>query len=208
MTSSEFIDALTELELPSVFNPYRDRCTVYDYPDAAERRRRNLRNYIEAVRHLGVDSVWVARDLGYRGGRRTGIPLTDEIHLGQASRLLGGITLSRATRGQALRERTATAIWRVVNRIAEPVMFWNVFPFHPHEPNEPFSNRRHTLSEHEAASAFLPAFIELIQPKRIIAIGQDAQRAFRDNNIDVMGVRHPSYGGQRDFETQILSLYS
>ena len=54
-----------------------------------------------------METIWIARDLGYRGGRRTGVPLTDEVHLTHAAALMGGIALERATEGPAIAERTA-----------------------------------------------------------------------------------------------------
>jgi len=95
-TPKSFAAALSQTRLPSVFNPYGDCCPVHDRPDAARVRKRNLVRCLEAALAARIDTIWIARDLGYRGGRRTGIPLTDEIHLSQAGVLLGGIALDRA----------------------------------------------------------------------------------------------------------------
>jgi hypothetical protein len=81
MKPSAFVEALTAIQLDGVFNPYSDRCILHDRADAPQRRRANLLAVVEAASEDGIDSVWIARDLGYRGGRRTGLPLTDEIHL-------------------------------------------------------------------------------------------------------------------------------
>ena len=51
------------------------------------------------------------------------------------------------------RERTANVIWRMLMRIDEPIFLWNVFPLHPHEPDDPMSNRRHTAKERDACGA-------------------------------------------------------
>ena len=79
MKPAAFVEALTAIHLDDVFNPYSDRCTLHDRADAPQRRRANLLAVVEAAAEDGIDSVWIARDLGYRGGRRTGLPLTDEI---------------------------------------------------------------------------------------------------------------------------------
>ena len=207
MTPKTFVDALAKVRLPSVFNPYTDRCAVYDRDDAARRRKRNLETFIEAALDYRVDTIWIARDLGYRGGRRTGIPLTDEVHLDQIGRLLGGITLERATRGPVLAERTAAVVWKVLARIEQPVVLWNIFPFHPHQPDDPFSNRSHTSAERDATLVFLLGLIEMVRPKRLIAIGRDAQQALDNLDLHVVGVRHPSYGGQSDFMASLFDLY-
>ena len=207
MTPKRFVDDLADIRLPAVFNPYSDRCEVYDRADAARRRKRNLASFIEAALDHRADTIWVARDLGYRGGRRTGVPLTDEVYLDQIGRIFGGILFERATRGPAVAERTAAVVWKVLARIEQPVVLWNVFPFHPHEPNDSFSNRRHTSAERDATLFFLLALIEMVRPKQLIAIGRDAQRALDKLDIHVVGVRHPSYGGQSDFMAGLFDLY-
>lgn len=94
MTPSQFVSALKATSLPSVFNPWRDHCPIHDLEDAPKTRRQNLQQFLEAAVAGDVRTMWIARDLGYRGGRRTGVPLTDEVHLHSAAALLGGITLS------------------------------------------------------------------------------------------------------------------
>ncbi len=193
--------------MPSVFNPYVDCCPVHDRSDAARVRKRNLVRCLDAALAARVDTIWIARDLGYRGGRRTGVPLTDEIHLGQAGVLLGGISLDRATRGPVVAERTAAIVWSALARIGEPAVLWNIFPLHPHEPGDPFSNRCHTRAERDATWPLLIALIGMIRPRRIVAIGRDAGMALGGIDVPVQVVRHPSYGGQAEFIAGIHQIY-
>lgn len=206
-TPQQFAAALADVSFEAVFNPYSDLCTAHDRPNAAQVRRRNLVTFLEAAIDARVDTIWIARDLGYRGGRRTGIPLTDEVHLRSAGDLLGGVTLDRATRGPIVAERTAAVIWRVLTRIAAPVVLWNVFPLHPHEAGDPLSNRCHTRAEREATWPFLAALIAMIAPRRIVAIGRDAGLALSGIDVPVTTVRHPSYGGQTEFIEGLFALY-
>ncbi len=206
-TPKSFVASLSQTRLPSVFNPYADCCSVHDRADAARVRKRNLVRCLEAALAAHVDTIWIARDLGYRGGRRTGVPLTDEIHLGQAGALLGGIALDRATRGPVLAERTAAIVWSVLSRIGEPAVLWNIFPLHPHDANDPFSNRCHTRAERDATWPLLLALIEMIRPRRIVAIGRDAGMALAGIDIPVKVVRHPSYGGQAEFIAGVHEIY-
>lgn len=206
-TPRSIVAALAQTQLPSVFNPYAHCCPIHDRPDAARVRKRNLVRYLEAALAARVDTIWIARDLGYRGGRRTGVPLTDEVHLGQAGVMLGGITLDRATRGLTMAERTAAIVWSVLAQIGEPAVLWNIFPLHPHEPDEPFSNRCHTRAEREVTWPVLKALIAMIQPRRILAIGQDAGVALTGFDIPVHMVRHPSYGGQAEFISGVHRIY-
>lgn len=206
-TPKTFANALSKTKLNSVFNPYFDCCAVHDRDDAAVVRRRNLVRCLEAALTAKVDTIWIARDLGYRGGRRTGIPLTDEIHLSKAGALMGGISLDRATNGPLVAERTSAVVWNMLSRIGQPVVLWNIFPFHPHEENDPFSNRCHTRIERDATWPILLALIAMIEPRRIVAIGRDAAMALSGSDIPVHLVRHPSYGGQSEFIAGIEQIY-
>jgi hypothetical protein len=207
VTPSRFVAHLAEMRLPAVFNPYVDFCSVYDRANAARLRKSNLLKFLEAALEVKVETIWVARDLGYRGGRRTGVALTDDVHLENAGRMLGGVDLQRATKGPIVAERTAAVIWRVLSDIQEPVMLWNVFPFHPHEPDDPFSNRCHTASERQMTLPLLSMLIEMFRPKQLVAIGRDAASALRDFTVPVAMVRHPSYGGQTEFIASLYTMY-
>jgi uracil-DNA glycosylase len=206
-TPQAFADALATMSLKSVFNPYSDCCPLHDREDAALVRKRNLVLCLEAALEVQADTIWIARDLGYRGGRRTGVPLTDEVHLASAGSLLGGIPLDRATRGPVVAERTAAVVWRVLARIGAPVVLWNVFPLHPHETDDPLSNRCHSRTERDATWPFLVALIDMIAPRRIVAIGREAGLALADIEVPVITVRHPSYGGQTEFISSVNAIY-
>ena len=206
-TPASITASLAGISLPSVFNPYCDHCIIHDQPDAAQIRKFNLTRFLEAALAARVDTLWVARDLGYRGGRRTGIPLTDEVHLGHAQAFLDGLTLRRATLGPVLAERTAAVVWRTLARIAEPIVPWNVFPFHPHGAGNPLSNRCHSRAEREATWHTLLALVDMLRPRRIVAIGRDAADALAGLALPLHVVRHPSYGGQAEFETGISTIY-
>ncbi len=201
-----FVEALSTVQLDAVFNPYSDRCPLHDRADAPQRRRANLRRFLESVADDEVDSIWIARDLGYRGGRRTGLPLTDEMHLQTFSEVYG-LPLSRATKGPLMAERTAAIIWSVLQRIDRPVFLWNIFPLHPFEPGDPLSNRCHTRAEREMFSDVLFTLLNMLRPRRVIAIGRDAQKALADMSLDCHAVRHPSYGGQSEFISTMCALY-
>ena len=197
--ASEFIHALSELKFDNAFNPYTDTCAVHDHANAPFVRRRNLALVFHQALTDHVHSMWIARDLGYRGGRRTGLALTDEVHLPILEDLMRTLPLGRATKGPPVAERTAATVWKMIRAIGRPVFLWNVFPFHPHSPGEPMSNRRHTRSERTACEPLLIWLLETLSPTRIVAVGRDAHAALTDMGIPALYVRHPSYGGHADF---------
>jgi hypothetical protein len=119
------------------------------------------------------------------------------------------VTVERATIGSMVAERTAAVIWSMLMSVTARVFLWNVFPFHPHEPGDPFTNRSHNTKERAVGEAILAELIVILRPRRVIAIGNDAAKTAGQlaGLSEVVQVRHPSYGGRRDFEGQIRSLY-
>jgi hypothetical protein len=53
----------------------------------------------------------------------------------------------------------------------------------------------------------LLTLIQMLQPRRLVAIGRDAQQALSDLGHESIAVRHPSYGGQSDFILGVCELY-
>lgn len=203
----QFLRKLASVRLPGVFNPYSQRCPIHDTPDAPQIRLANLRIFLSAVAESGIDEIWMARDLGYRGGRRTGVALTDEVHLGLLNKLCSTNALRRATIGEVVSERTATVVWDVILEVGRTPFLWNAFPFHPFEPADPMSNRSHTRRELDQVWGINEMLFELLQPRRFVAIGNDAANALARQGVPCEYVRHPSYGGQSDFKAGIRRLY-
>lgn len=205
-----FVDAVASLQFEDCFNPYTDRCEVYDRCDAPRRRADVLSAILSRATEAPVEAIWIGRDLGYRGGRRTGLALTDDIHIGQhAKRWNLDLIAERPTIGNAVAERTAAVIWSMLGHIDERIFLWNVFPLHPHESGSPFTNRQHNNRERRAGEELLQQLVDLLQPSRIVAIGNDATAAAHRlaETVPVICVRHPSYGGQTQFQKQISELY-
>lgn len=209
MNLHPFVKAVTALRFENCFNPYVDRCEIHDRRDAPDCRAKALSAMLESASREPIDAIWVGRDLGYRGGRRTGLALTDDVHIARHARRWGLIA-ERPTIGAAVAERTAAVIWSMLDQIDARIFLWNVFPLHPHESEHPFTNRQHNARERTAGEALLCALVVLLRPARIIAIGNDAAAAANRvvGDVPVLCVRHPSYGGQTQFLRQIEELYN
>ena len=190
-----------------VFNPYAQRCSVFDVPNAVAIRRKNLDVMLEAAAG-SCTSIWVGRDLGYKGGRRTGLALTDDLNYSNHLARFG-IEARLPVKPPFMSERTAAIVWHEIDKINEPIFFWNLFPYHPHRPDDPFSNRPHNAQERKAGLQILDCLVSMIKPHKIIAIGADAATACTrfESNLSLCQVRHPSYGGANIFRAQIRDIY-
>ena len=205
MNPAKFVRELASLRFANTFNPYHDKCDLCDVADAPRWRAKTLRAMLAAADQVEIDAIWIGRDLGYRGGRRTGLALTDDVHM-EVHAARWGVGIRRATKGQAIAERTAAVIWNVLIQIPKPIFLWNVFPVHPHEEGDPFTNRSHNAREREAGEELLAELIKLLRPQRLIAIGNDAALAASRvaTTTEIIKVRHPSYGGQSEFLNRLV----
>lgn len=195
----EFVHRLAGLRFANAFNPYSDICDRFDLPDAPAIRRGNLELMLAAALRYGVEEIWVARDLSYDGGRRTGLPMTDEVRLDVYADLLGVQGVRRATLGPPVVERTSRVVWSAIQERPASIWLWNVFPLHPYNFRQPFSNRAHKAEERDAGLLFLDWLLAKVRWNRVVAIGRDAEKALLGRGIPAKAVRHPSHGGQRDF---------
>ena len=209
MSAKDILTALGKLDFDNTFNPYFDRCPVHDAAEAPELRNYYLVEMLERAASSNLDAIWVGRDLGYRGGRRTGLALTDDIHFSDHL-VRWGLEPKRPTFGAPVAEITAATVWDILMQVSVPVFLWNVFPLHPFENGDPFSNRAHNAREGRAGTDILISIVQYLQPQRVIAVGNDAFNVLSNAlpDVNVYKVRHPSYGGQSEFLESMRILYA
>jgi uracil-DNA glycosylase len=206
VTPSQFLTDLRALRFEHAFNPVADRCAVHDRAKAPQTRARTLLALLGAAERRGTRALWLGRDFGWRGGRRTGLAFTDDAHFSQHLACFG-LKAKRPTRGPPLPERTAAVVWEGLAE-EESFFLWNVFPLHPHAPDAPFTNRAHRAAERAAGEEILSALIGLLRPERILAVGRDAEAAAARvaPGLERVALRHPSFGGEPQHRAQVAAL--
>lgn len=183
---------------PNTVNPWSGG-TVY-----GQIRLANLRRYFEQLLERGSATLMLGEAPGYQGCRRTGIGFTSE------PQLIGGIPelgMLGEARGYRLsgefadlrKEPSATIVWAELARLDFVPLIWAAFPFHPHKPGEPNSNRTPKRSEIDFGRPILLELIEAFQIERVLAIGRIAHESLVEAGIEAPRIRHPAQGGKNEF---------
>lgn len=205
-TFSPILALLRDFTAPNVFNPWRDVDPMdhSGYMGAAQRTDRLLAHF-----NCKPEFLLIGEAPGYQGCRVSGIPFTSErlILDGSIPRVSSMHRLS--TRPAPWSEPSATIVWKALYQlgIAERTACWNAFAFHPHEADNPYSNRTPTRDEVLDQSHILDAVLQYFSGARYVAVGQLAQKALHAAGVSVFAtVRHPAHGGATLFRNQMQSL--
>jgi hypothetical protein len=71
-----------------------------------------------------------------------------------------------------------------------------------------FTNRSHRSKERAAGEDMLSELVSFLRPEIVVALGGDAARSSqRIAPTNTVRIRHPSYGGQREFLREMSDLY-
>jgi uracil-DNA glycosylase len=196
----ELIDALARAEVAAdATNQY-----AADGTPGNAARRDNLRRALEQAHARRPALLLVGEAPGYLGARRTGVPFTSE------RLLLAGIEppglfgeqrgfVCATDDGRIAAEQTATIVWREVQALGQVIVGWNAYPFHPHRPGLPQSNRTPRAAEVRQGQPFLAHACALFAGVPVVAMGNTAARALTLLGIAHQKVRHPAQGGARQF---------
>lgn len=205
-TLSDLLSLLRDFSSPNVFNPWRD-VDPMDHSGHMGPLQRTER----LVAHFSCepDFLLIGEAPGYRGCHFSGVPFTSEklILSGSIPRVSCSHRIS--TRPSPWTESSSTVLWSELYRlgIAERVVCFNAFAWHPHEPGEPHSNRTPTTTEQNKGASALHAVLNLFRSAKVIAVGQIARDAIWPICPTAFAtVRHPSMGGASQFREQMRLL--
>ena len=196
---------------PGSFNFYAQSDDRFDMSGAAALRVNNLTRYLNEQR--GACLALIGEAAGYHGCRFTGIPFTCEAQLRQ----WGDQPYRTSSHRGDHDERSARVVWQTLTTLVpraiqthsqiKGVILWNAFPWHPHQPRQPMSNRTPNAAERRAGCEALALFLEHIQPQHVLAVGRVAERALAQLGVTATYARHPSHGGQTAFGHALHSFW-
>ena len=174
-------------------------------------RRNNLSLYLTEMLEHSPDILLVGEAPGFRGMRITGVPFTNRtIFEGPANSfgLFGpgkGYVLPPEASGVAA-EPTATVMWQVLAELDVLPLLWSAFPWHPHQPGRPLSNRTPTPAEAVLGTPFWQTMAELFAVRTVVAVGNVAHRSLQRSGLEVAKIRHPAHGGRAGFKRGLEQL--
>lgn len=174
-------------------------------------RRHNLEIYLQEMLERRPKVLLVGEAPGFRGMRITGVPFTNRTILEGPANSFGlfgpgkGYVLPPEAAGVAA-EPTATVLWQVLEEVGFLPVLWSAFPWHPHKPGQPLSNRTPRPSETKLGTCFWQELSELFSISTIVAVGNVAQHSLQRSGLDVPKIRHPAHGGRAGFKRGLEQL--
>jgi len=189
-----FVQDLQQVKSTKTFaNPYRDPVLS-----------NNLYLYLMAMKREKPSLLLVGEAPGYKGCKLTGIPFSSGMIYQDHERFDHPFLkkLSKKIKISEIdSENSATMVWEYLSEKNITPMFWNSFPFHPHLANNELSNRAPSTKEVAFGIEYLQRIRKIYKPVVIAGVGGKgttcARKAFPED--DIVSIRHPSFGGKRDF---------
>lgn len=217
MTISAFIHQLMRHPAQAhVFNPWRDHDPLNDDDVAApDWRRHHLQRYLEE-REGRAKVLLIGEAPGYQGAKFSGCAMTSERRLLEAApdnpffsgikRRTSRTQLSNGKRNpHGALEPTASIVWPALLALghSHDFVLWNAFAWHPHQPNQPLSNRTPSEGELFSGQAILQHFLSLYPQAQLIAVGRKSEATLAALGVPAHAVRHPANGGATLFRQQL-----
>ncbi|TLM82771.1 hypothetical protein FDW83_12560 [Pseudarthrobacter sp. NamE2] len=174
-------------------------------------RRENLRLYLTQMLERRPGVLLVGEAPGFRGMRITGVPFTNRSMFEGPANSFGlfgtgaGYVLPPEAAGVPS-EPTATVMWQVLAELEFLPLLWSAFPWHPHRPGQPLTNRTPRPFEAALGTPFWQALAELSEVRTVVAVGNVAHRSLLRSGLDVPKIRHPAHGGRAGFKSGLEQL--
>jgi len=152
------------------------------------------------------DAILIGEAPGYIGCRRTGIPFTDNSHLGSVADTYNLGKLNIATKSGKDKENSALYMWRAMTRLNNPPFVWNLIPLHPYKDNQ-LTNRTPVKRDFENTKELIIYLLENGNFTKIYSVGRIAEKYLGQMGYTSTYIRHPSHGGSVIFKNQIREYF-
>lgn len=203
LTVEEFVDQLASFSVENslVTNPYQ-----------FEECRYNLLNYLQHLKEMKIDIMFIGEAPSHRGCLLTGIPFTDEIQLRCCCNnyALGNWErkAARIYEKRTMVELSASKVWAMMREYQIVPLLWNAYPFHPFMAGNKYSNRTPELNELQKGIKYVIDLIKIfkIDKSQIFAVGKKAKSSLEQELKlkldDSHCIRHPANDYQEEFGQQ------
>lgn len=186
----EFVEKLARTEAPAHARNLWD----YSRPEN-EIRRRNLEGYFTAMQAHKPRALLVGEAPGYRGCGRVGMPFSSEKLVLEHPFFADRSTFSIENLDAPMGEASASIVWKTFDSLGFYPLMWAAYPFHPHKPGDPSTNRAPRPDEVELGSPFVRDLIDIFGITDLVAVGRVAEKTLATMGYEAHPVRHPSHGG-------------
>jgi uracil-DNA glycosylase len=169
-----------------------------------------LKAYITYLLQYNPNILLIGEAPGYRGCRLTGIPFTSGEVIKNSKHTIFKELGSEIVPPQIISENTATILWEFLGSTKSVPILWNAFPFHPHQSDNPESNRKPDVSEIKEGETYLRIIYDLFKPRKLCSLGRVGESILKElfpKNTTTY-IRHPSYGGKEKFIKGMNKVYS
>lgn len=198
---ASFVDDLArQPNTANVHNPWD-----YSRPEN-ELRRKNLHAYLLKLAQLKPSIILIGEAPGYRGTLRSGVPFASEKLILSHSFFADRSAFDVENHLAPAAEASSTIVWRTLDELDVYPLIWATFPYHPHRPGNPASNRAPLPYEVRAGRPFITRLFDLYDIRTVVAVGRIAERTLADLEIQATAVRHPSRGGARQFAAGLRAI--
>jgi len=202
------LSALVDFSAPNVFNPWASN----DVMDAALGQKSGyLARRERLMRHFDTKPLLllIGEAPGFQGCHFSGVPFTNEklILAGKIPRVSPASRIT--TRKLPFCEPSATIVWGELHKlsIADRIVMWNAFAWHPHKPDNPYSNRAPSRTELADGLPVLQGVLDHFAGVPIVPVGRVSENILRQLGVSALApLRHPAMGGATVFRAGLRLL--
>lgn len=178
-------------------------------------KAKNLDVYLTTIKNRKPKAILIGTSPVLYGGRKTGIPFTDEYYISNEKIFLlqqkdeRGYEILTTDDEKPGKDRVSEIIWTGLEEEIEDILLWNIFPFYPHVRGRYSGRRPITAEEGESGYHFLQLILEEIPSIHVILVAGDQASEVIQNHEElketyqIFHVGHPNLGARDEFIARV-----